>query len=209
VAVNGPDGELSSASGRYGVGTMQPPFPGPTPVAVTATQDRGFYRSPIRVALLAFLAPASYELWWYWQLFKFTRREGFARARAFWWILIPFYGWYVIYQQLDDLKQALAQLASPIAFSSAGAAWLVILSNVSGSASNRADGTTALVLFFVSGILIAAAAYLTQNAANTYQEVRYPGRARVGITRGEAIAALIGLLLFAAVIAASFLPASG
>ena len=186
---------------------MQPPFPGPAPVAVTPTSDRGFYRSPARVALLAFLAPVSYELWWLWQLFKFTRREGFPRARVFWWILVPFYGWYVIYQQLDDLKRQLAQLASPVAFSAVGATWLIILSQSVGSGSNRTDGPASLTFFVLSGVLIAAGAFVIQRAANAYQEARYPGRPTQGFTTGELIATVIGMLVFVLAIIGALVPA--
>jgi hypothetical protein len=183
------------------------PFPGPASVVVPPAQDRGFYRSSRRVALLAFLAPVAYELWWFWQLFKFTRREGFPRARAFWWILVPFYGWYVIYQQLDDLKRQLAQLASPIAFSAVGATWLIIFSEGFGSASNRTDGVASLATFVGSGVLIAAGAFLVQRAANAYQEARYPSRPMQGMTTGEVIATVLGLLLFIVVIIGALIPA--
>src|SRR5205809_212110 len=74
---------------------MDPPFPAPSSTPPTPADDRGFYRSPQRVALLSFFAPFIYELWWLWQLFQFTRREQFPRARAFWWLLVPFYNFYV------------------------------------------------------------------------------------------------------------------
>jgi uncharacterized membrane protein YeaQ/YmgE (transglycosylase-associated protein family) len=156
---------------------------------------------------LILLAPVAYELWWLWQLFKFTRREGFPRARAFWWILLPFYGWYVIYQQLDDLKRQLAQLATPVAFSAVGATVLIIFSETFGSASNRADGVASLVSFVGSGVLMAAAAFLVQRAANAYQEARYPGRPAQGFTTGEVIATVIGALIFLLVIVGSLIPA--
>jgi hypothetical protein len=186
---------------------MKPPFPGPAPVAVTPAQDRGFYRTPARVALLSFLAPVAYELWWLWQLFKFTRREGFPRARAFWWILVPIYGWYVIYQQLDDLKRQLAQLANPVPFNAVGATWLIILSQSVGSGSNRTDGLASLTIFIVSGVLFAAGAFLVQRAANAYQEARYPARPTQGWTTGEVIATVIGVLLFALATIGALVPA--
>src|SRR5437870_12416962 len=97
---------------------MQPPFPGPPPV--TPERDRGFYRSPQRVALLSFFAPVTYELWWLWQLFQFTNRERFPRPRAFCWLLVPFSNFYVPYQPLDDVKKTLESQASSMRFSSAG-----------------------------------------------------------------------------------------
>src|ERR1700682_2388257 len=122
---------------------MDPPFPSaasPATTPATPGADLGFYRSATRVGVLGFLAPAAYELWWLWQLFAFTKRERFPHARAFWWILVPFYGLYVIYQQFDGLKKALEGLASPVRFSSAGAIWLFIASGLAGGISNRADG---------------------------------------------------------------------
>ena len=47
-----------------------------------------FYRSPVRVAVLMFFADVAYLWWWLWQFFQFTKREGFPRARSFWWPLV-------------------------------------------------------------------------------------------------------------------------
>jgi hypothetical protein len=186
---------------------MDPPFPSPASAPTTPAEDRGFYRSPQRVVLLNVLAPAAYEVWWIWQLFAFTKRERFPRARAFWWILIPIYGLFVLYRQFDDLKKALEGLSSPVRFSSAGAIWLVILSGVAAGASNRDNGPAGLGLFVVSGILFAAAAFLVQRASNAYQEVRYPGRPAQGMTTGEVIATVLGALLFILAIVGSLIPA--
>jgi hypothetical protein len=179
---------------------MDPPFPSSASVPATPktpADDLGFYRPAGRVALLGFLAPGAYELWWLWQLFAFTKRERFPHARAFWWILIPFYGLYVIYQQFDDLKKGLESLSSPARLSAAGAIWLFIASALAGSGANRGTGLPALGFFLLSGLLFAATAYLVQRAANAYQEARYPGRQPRGMTSGEVIATVIGVIIFA------------
>jgi hypothetical protein len=176
---------------------MDPPFPSPASAPTTTADDRGFYRSAGRVALLGFLAPGAYELWWLWQLFAFTRRERFPRARAFWWILIPFYGLYVIYQQFDDLKKQLGALSSPVKLSAAGAIWLFIASALAGSASNRGSGLSVLGFFVLSGVFFAAVAFMVQRAANAYHQARYPARQLRGMTTGEVIATVIGVIVFA------------
>jgi len=178
---------------------MDPPFPSSasTPSTPTsAADDRGFYRPAWRVALLGFLAPGAYELWWLWQLFAFTRRERFPRARAFWWILVPFYGLYVLYLQFDDLKKALGDLSSPVRLSAAGAIWLFIASVLASSVGNRGTGMAALGFFVLSGLLFAAVAFMVQRAGNAYQEARYPGRQLRGMTTGEVIATVIGVIIF-------------
>ena len=187
---------------------MDPPFPSPpsTPASPASSgEDRGFYRSPSRVALLGFLAPGAYELWWLWQLFAFTRRERFPHARAFWWILIPFYGLYVIYQQFDDIKKALESLSSPVRLSASGAIWLFIASVLASSGGNRGSGIAVLAFFVASGLLFAAAAFMVQRAANAYQEARYPGRQLRGMTTGEVVATVIGLIIFGLAILGSLI----
>jgi hypothetical protein len=176
---------------------MDPPFPSSASAPATPATDRGFYRPAWRVGLLGFLAPGAYELWWLWQLFAFGRRERFPHARAFWWILIPFYGLYVIYEQFDDLKKALQTASSPVTLSAAGAIGLFIASAVVGAVGNRATALTGLGFFVLSGVFFAAAAYLVQRAANAYQEARYPGRQAGGMTTGEVIATVIGVIIFA------------
>jgi hypothetical protein len=111
--------------------------------------------------------------------------------------LIPFYGLYVIYQQFDDLKKALQSASSPVRLSAAGAIWLFIASALAGSAGNRATGLTGLGFFMLSGLFFAAVAYMVQGAANAYQEARYPGRQPSGMTTGEVIATVIGVIIFA------------
>ncbi len=49
----------------------------------------------------------------------------------------------------------------------------------------------------VSGLLFAAAAFMVQRAANAYQEARYPARPTRGMTTGEVIATVIGVVIFA------------
>jgi hypothetical protein len=175
---------------------MDPPFPSSASAPTTAADDRGFYRPAGRVALLGFLAPGAYELWWLWQLFAFTKRERFPHARAFWWILVPFYGLYVIFQQFDDLTKGLESVSSPVRLSAAGAIGLFIASALAGSASNRGSGLVVLGFFVLSGLLFAAVAYMVQRAANAYQEARYPGRQPRGMTTGEVIATVIGVIIF-------------
>jgi hypothetical protein len=176
---------------------MDPPFPSSASAPTTPADDRGFYRPAWRVGLLGFLAPGAYELWWLWQLFAFTRRERFPHARAFWWILIPFYGLYVIYQQFDDLKKGLQSASSPVRLSAGTAIGLFIVSALAGSGGNRATPLTVLGFLLVSGLFFAAAAYLVQRAANAYQDARYPGRQPRGMTTGEVIATVIGVVILA------------
>ncbi len=182
---------------------MDPPFPSSASTPATPADDRGFYRSARRVALLGFLAPGTYELWWLWQLFAFVRRERFPHARAFWWILVPFYGLYVIYQQFDDLKKELEAIVSPVRLSATGAVWLFIAAGLAGSVGNRASGLTGLGFFVASGLLFAAVASMVQRAANAYQEARYPGRQPRAMTTGEIIATVIGVIIFALAILAA------
>lgn len=181
------------------------PFPGPLPQG--PAEDRGFFRSPQRVAVLSFLAPVGYELWWLWQLFAFTRRAQFPRARAFWWLLIPFYNFYVIYQQLDDLKKAGEGLNVLARFNAVGATWLLIVATIITNTSNRVSGVGSLALFAIGGVLVAVALFQVQQAANRYQAVRYPGRQPQGMTVGEWIATAIGIVFLLLVVLGSFLPA--
>ncbi|GAC1478798.1 MAG: hypothetical protein PVSMB9_01620 [Candidatus Dormibacteria bacterium] len=83
-----------------------------TETPTMAVPGTNFYRNPIRVAVIAFFADFAYLWWWLWHLFQFARREKFPRARSFWWLLVPFYGLFVLYQQLDDLKRALDATSS-------------------------------------------------------------------------------------------------
>jgi hypothetical protein len=182
---------------------MDPPFPSPASAPRTPADERGFYRSAPRVGVLGFVAPGAYEVWWLWQLFAFTRRERFPQARAFWWILIPFYGLYVIYQQFDGLKKGLQALSSPIKFSAAAAISLFIASVVAGSASNRGSGLAVLGFFVLSDVLFGAVAFTVQRAANAYQDIRYPGRQLRSMTTGEVIATVIGVIVFALAILGS------
>jgi hypothetical protein len=184
---------------------MQAPFPGPPPA--TPQEDRGFYRSPQRVAVLAFVAPVAYELWWLWQLFQFTRREQFPRARAFWWLLIPFYNFYVIYQQVDDLKRGLESQSPGARLNSAGVTWLFIAATFITNASNRLAGLADLTVFAIGGAALALALYLIQRAANQYQVVRYPGRPLQGMTTGEWVATVLGVLFLLLIVLGSFQPA--
>lgn len=163
-----------------------------------------FNRPHRRVVLLLFLAPVFYEVWWYWQFFAFTRREGFPRSRRFWWLLVPIYNWVILYRQFDDLKQAAIRVAVP-AFNSGLAIWLVIFSWWAGTSSNRiSDAHGSFAVFVVSSVLIAIAGFLVQPTANAYLRSKYPEAPPIGMTWGELTAAALGIVLFALVIVITF-----
>ena len=178
---------------------------GQTQTSGPSTTGLNFYRPERRIILLLFLAPSFYEIWWYWQLFAFTRREGFPRARAFWWILVPIYGWIVMFRQFDDLKQAAARVSAP-ALSSRVAIALLIGSWWAGAASSRTSTTAGLVLIIISGVLLAWLGYVVQPSANGYLKTRYPDAPMMGMTWGEIVAASLGVLLFLLVILGALLP---
>jgi hypothetical protein len=250
----------------------------PPPVALRGTN---FYRSPARAAVLMFFADLAYLWWWLWQLFQFTKQERFPRARSFWWLLVPFYGLYVLYQQLDDLKRALDVTSSPepeaVALrkrrfvvvpevTALLVAWLIATAVnaflLGGNGIVRAilvpataggvaylnrrhrrapratinpvllvalfsigavliiptlnpvffvalvlllgylDSSGAIAMVFsvpiaalMLGLLLAAAAYSTQGAANMLLHARYPQERGRGLSQGEIVAALLGIVL--------------
>ena len=167
------------------------------------TTGLNFYRPKWRVVALLFLAPVAYEVWWYWQLFTFTGREGFPRARQFWWILVPIYGWVVLFRQFDDLARETPRGREE--FNSSTAIWLVVLSWFAGNLSWRIhDAYASLGAFIVSGVLIAAVGALVQPGAIAYLAAKYPEAQPSGMTWGEVTAAALGIVLFALVLLATF-----
>jgi hypothetical protein len=165
-----------------------------------------FYRSAVRVGILGFLAATAYFFWWVWQLFKLARREGFPRARAFWWILVPIYGWVVIYRQLDDLDKRELALGRPGLRPNVPMT-LLILQTVAAYVSNRLNSEPAsLIAFIVSSALFGVAAYLVQRTANDYLKTKYPEASPHGMTWGEITATVLGLLIFIVSIAIAVFP---
>jgi hypothetical protein len=165
-----------------------------------------FYRSAARVGILGFLAPTAYFFWWLWQFFHLARREGFPRAKAFWWILIPIYGWFVIYEQFEDLDKRAVTLGRP-GLRASTPLTLLILSNVAAIASNRLKVEPAeLIAFMAGGAFFGLSAYLVQRTANDYLKTKYPEATRHGMTWGEITATAIGLLLLIIEIALVLFP---
>lgn len=165
-----------------------------------------FYRSAARVGILGFLAATAYFFWWLWQLFQLARREGFPRAKAFWWIFVPIYGWVVTYQQLEDLDKQARALGRPGLRANLPLT-LLILQTVAAVASNRLRNDIAsFIAFIVSGVFFGLAAYLVQRNANDYLKTKYPEASRHGMTWGEITATAIGLLIFIGEIAITLFP---
>lgn len=175
----------SSSTGEQIQWTGGPPKP--------ARRLRGpadFLRSPTRVLLLGFFASLAYYWWWMWQLFLFARRERFPRARAFWWILVPIYGWVVIYRTFDDLDDA----ARRINRSGVAAGWsiaLLVLANWLTNISNRLTGVIGLVVILISFVAAAVVFFLVQRSANDYIAGRYSDAKPAGLTWGEITASII------------------
>ncbi len=166
-----------------------------------------FYLDPRRVAILMLIAPLFYWVWWLWQVFKFTRRERFPRARTFWWILVPVYGVYLLYQQFDDIK-AEAKKASGHRLNSVLTGWLAFIGLYGGGGSNRAPGWVDLVLLMISGLALSIAAFLVQRASNAYVAAKYPTERPRPMTPGEIVAAVLGMLVLALFVVGVALPAS-
>ncbi|HYS30197.1 MAG TPA: hypothetical protein VEQ12_11975 [Candidatus Limnocylindria bacterium] len=164
------------------------------------------YRSPFRVAILASLADPFYFFWWTYQFFKFTQREGFPRARSFWWILLPIFGLYVLWQQLDDLRKA-AESTSSERVNPALVLGLIIgalaADRIFGGAT---DTTVALVTLLAGSVLIGAALYTAQSAVSSYLAAKYPFQQSRGMTVGETVATVLGILFTAVLLLAIFLP---
>ncbi len=165
-----------------------------------------FYRSATRVGILGVLASIGYFWWWLWQFFHLARREGFPRARAFWWILVPIYGWFVVYEQFEDLDKRALAVGRPSLRASIPLT-LLVLSNFAAIASNRLTNEPAsLIAFIVSGAFSGVSAYLVQRTANDYLKTKYPDAARHGMTWGEILATAIGLLILIVEIASVLFP---
>lgn len=145
--------------------------------------------------VLAFLAPFTYWWWWLWQFFQMTRREGFPRARTFWWVLVPIYGWFVIYYQFQDLDRRSRELGRPGLRPNLAIA-LLVASYLVADVFNRASGTVSFVAFLLSAVLTALCVFVVQRAANDYLKAKYPQAAPQGVTWGEALATGLGILVF-------------
>jgi hypothetical protein len=193
------------------VSTSQPGHPpdrieytgGPPAQRVPHPSD--FYRSPTRVAILGTLASVPYFFWWMWQLFLFTRREGFPRARRFWWILVPIYGWVVIYRQFDDLDKADRALGQP-GLPPNGPIALLVGSSLAGYITNRLPEPAATIGFLLASGLSAMALLLGQRLANGYIKARYPISVAPEMTWGEITATVLGLIFLALILLAALLP---
>ncbi len=156
------------------------------------------YRSPARVGILSFIGFLTYPIWWLWQLFKFTRREGFPRAKSFWWILVPLYGIVVVWEQLGDLKHASADKNIRVR------AGLILSFLVGGYLAIRLAGwkdaspMLVLAVLVLSALLTTIGIYLGQRSVVAYLAATYPTERRRGVSWGEIVATLMTLLFFVA-----------
>jgi hypothetical protein len=163
-------------------------------------------RSPARVGMLAALADPFYFFWWTYQFFKFTKREGFPRARAYWWIFVPVFGLYVLWLQLDDLRRAAATTNSERVNPALVLAFIVGATAADRVFGGATDVAVALVTLLVGSVLIGAALYTAQSAVSSYLAVKYPFEQHRGMTVGETVATVLGILFQALLLLGIFLP---
>lgn len=183
-------------------------LPAPQLPAAPGTGPSGAhtYRSPWRVAILAALADPFYFFWWTYQFFTFTKREGFPRARAFWWIFVPIFGFYVLWQQLDDLRQA-AQTANSERVNPSLVVGLIIGALAADRIIGRAaDPTLSLVALLAGSVLTGAALYIVQSAVSSYITATHPFEQSRGMTVGETVATVLGVLFTGLLLVGIFLP---
>jgi hypothetical protein len=176
------------------------PAPAPTVPDAMALGSSGppreldFLLSPIRVAGLSILAPVVYEYWWFWRFFQFAKQEAFPRARSFWWIFAPFYGWAIIGRLFHDLETRLGP-NRPVDFNPQIALAIVVAGDVSMGWAFRLPIPLSLISFGIGVVFIAVAIYQVQTAANAYLRATHPGGYGPGMIPAELIAAAAGLLL--------------
>jgi hypothetical protein len=176
------------------------PAPAPTAPDAIAVGSSGppreldFLLSPMRVAGLSILAPLVYEYWWFWRFFQFAKQERFPRARSFWWIFVPFYGWAIIGRLFHDLEARLGP-NRPADFNPQIALAIVVAGDVSMGYAFRLPIPFSLISFGIGVVFIAVAIYQVQTAANVYLRAAYPGGSGPGMIPAELIAAAAGLLL--------------
>lgn len=171
----------------------EPPVAPPQrPVGAKGTN---LYRSPVRVGILSFVGFITYPIWWRWQLFKFTRNEGFPRAKSFWWTLIPILGWVVIYEQLDDLRSAAAY--RKIHVRPALIVWLLVAGSLvlSFSGWRSASLSVGTAILIAGAFLTALSIYLGQRSVVAYLATTYPTEGRRRVSVGEIIATLMTVII--------------
>jgi len=191
-----------------GYGAQPYPQPGYGPAGYPAQglgDASGMKRSPIRVALLMILGNIPYYVWWMWEVMALGRREGFPRAKSYWWTIIPFYGYAVIFRALQDQQRAEAGVTGSSVLQPGMVIALLFGSGIVSQISGRiTTGIGSIVSFLLVFVLIGAAAYMTQTSTNRYLAARFPGSPLRGMSPGEIVALMIGLVLLALVAFSSF-----
>jgi len=186
-------------------------FAVPPPVVANAA-NRGFYRSPLRTLLFAFLGSDAYLLWWAFQLLGFARRERFPKSGSPWWVLFPFVDLVYVSRAFKGIagaeKAALGQSSLPVAWINAS----LILALVLGRVAAKIYGVTGLVLDLSIALIFATVLAVVQRSANRLQAAVHPelGPAPTGmaghVTWGEIVALIVGCILTVAVVSADLLP---
>lgn len=168
----------------------------PPPDIKVPRPGTNLYRSPARVGILSLVGFLTYPIWWRWQLFKFTGREAFPRARSFWWTLIPIFGWVVIWEQLDDLKKAAANKNIRVR---AGLIFVLLLGGSLAGFVRLLGASPSLVaaVLLLSAVLTAVAIYLGQRSIVDYLAATNPTARPRRISVGEIVAVLLTVSLLA------------
>jgi hypothetical protein len=175
-----------------------------------------FWKPPTRVALLVMFCGIGplliaiptlgvYWTWWNWQFFKFMNREALPKARSFLWTLIPGYGYFVIWQQLDGFGRAEAAVSGARGRSPRALAVLVVASALLNVVANRLSYTPLVfVVFLCASALLAVYAYLVQSRVNAFLAAVHPGAQAAPLTVGEVVAAVLGAGAFVLVLVGLF-----
>src|SRR5919201_136052 len=152
-----------------------------------------FVIDPTRVAAFSLIGPIVFQYWWLWRFVQLAREDRFPRARSFWWVFVPFYGYAVIGRMFHDLDPRLGT-EGPAGFNPQVALALLVSAGAGAGVGLRLG----LLPFIVGGLGLSCvftgmALYQVQLAVNSYLALRYPGAARAGLFPGEAIAVVASL----------------
>jgi uncharacterized membrane protein len=112
---------------------------------------------------------------------------------AYWWTLIPGFGYFAMWRQLHAVRGRLAVLLLA----------MLVLAELLALAGNW------VTLFFVSALaflvasaILAVYAYSVQSGVNSYLAAAHPDAGPAPVTAGEVVAAALGGIAFVAVPAA-------
>lgn len=168
--------------------------------------DHFFYTSPIKAALLSFFTLSIYNLYWFYKHWRSIQLGGVKKRNPLISVLLSIFQFFTVWTLFRRISESakVGLYSGSFDYRSLSILYMVLLLVSSGSGRISPRSATEEIASYIAGLIMCLGSsiiiYFAQKAANYSNEHKAPEPLRARTYAGEVIFAVIGIILFLAIL---------